>query len=106
MSKYDHETWERSEKANTLNLFDNTDVRTSEAVVYMTQSQYGDWSEGVGTIRASGGDVGGGQRTSSFSAVYDARGNGNGTIAPTLTGDHQNRVTDYTGIIVEKVHDG
>lgn len=32
-------------------------------------------------------------------AVYDARGNGDGTISPTLTGDHQNRVTDYTGIV-------
>lgn len=30
--------------------------------------------------------------------VYDARGNGNGETGPTLTGDHQNRVTDYTAI--------
>jgi DNA (cytosine-5)-methyltransferase 1 len=29
---------------------------------------------------------------------YDARGNGNGQIASTLTGDHQNRITDYTNI--------
>lgn len=33
--------------------------------------------------------------------VYDARGNGSGAISPTLTGDHQNRVTDYTAIVVE-----
>ena len=32
--------------------------------------------------------------------VYDARGNGNGNVAPTMTGDHQNRVTDYTGVVV------
>ena len=31
--------------------------------------------------------------------VFDARDNGNGLIAPTVTGDHNNRVTDYTGII-------
>lgn len=31
-------------------------------------------------------------------AVYDARGNGDGIISPTLIGDHQNRVTDYTAI--------
>ena len=31
-------------------------------------------------------------------AVYDARGNGDGETAPTLTGDHQNRITDYTAI--------
>lgn len=36
--------------------------------------------------------------------VYDARGNGQGIIAPTITGDHQNRVTDYTAIVVE-VHE-
>lgn len=35
-------------------------------------------------------------------AIYDARGNGGGAIAPTITGDHQNRVTDYTAIVVEK----
>lgn len=31
---------------------------------------------------------------------YDARGNGDGTHCPTLTGDHENRVTDYTAAIV------
>lgn len=31
-------------------------------------------------------------------AVYDARGNGDGETCPTITGDHQNRVTDYTAI--------
>ena len=34
------------------------------------------------------------------SVVYDARGNGDGKTAPTLTGDHQNRVTDYTAVCV------
>lgn len=33
--------------------------------------------------------------------ICDARGNGNGEISPTLTGDHQNRVTDYTAIVAE-----
>ena len=31
---------------------------------------------------------------------YDARGNGDGTTAPTITGDHENRVTDYTAVAV------
>ena len=30
--------------------------------------------------------------------VCDARGNGRGGISPTITGDHQNRITDYTAI--------
>lgn len=33
-------------------------------------------------------------------SVYDARGNGDGSIACTITGDHQNRVTDYTALAV------
>lgn len=32
--------------------------------------------------------------------IYDARGNGGGGISPTITGDHQNRVTDYTALVV------
>ena len=34
--------------------------------------------------------------------VYDARGNGDGKIAPTITGDHENRITDYTAIAIER----
>ena len=33
--------------------------------------------------------------------VYDARGNGGGVISPTITGDHQDRITDYTAIVVQ-----
>ena len=33
-------------------------------------------------------------------AVYDARGNGDGQTAPTMTGDHRNRVTDYTALCI------
>jgi DNA (cytosine-5)-methyltransferase 1 len=34
--------------------------------------------------------------------VWDARGNGDGNIAPTITGDHNNRVTDYTTLCVRE----
>jgi DNA (cytosine-5)-methyltransferase 1 len=37
----------------------------------------------------------------SDAAVYDCRGNGDGRIAPNMTGDHQNRVTDYTSIVLD-----
>lgn len=32
--------------------------------------------------------------------VYDARGNGNGEVVSTITGDHENRITDYTAICI------
>lgn len=31
--------------------------------------------------------------------VFDARGNGDGSVPPTMTGDRQNRVTDYTAAV-------
>ena len=33
--------------------------------------------------------------------IYDARGNGNGITSPTMTGDHNSRVTDYTAITLQ-----
>lgn len=32
-------------------------------------------------------------------AVYDARGNGDGQTVSTLTGDYENRITDYTSVL-------
>lgn len=31
--------------------------------------------------------------------ICDARGNGDGQICPTITGDHQDRITDYTAVV-------
>lgn len=59
------------------------------------------WNQGSGA-----GSIGYAEETSPTlnteknPAVYDARGNGDGAISPTLTGDHQNRVTDYTALCV------
>lgn len=33
--------------------------------------------------------------------IFDARGNGDGRTCPTITGDHENRITDYTAITIE-----
>ncbi len=32
--------------------------------------------------------------------VYDSRGNGDGKVVPTLTGDHEDRITDYTAVVI------
>lgn len=39
----------------------------------------------------------------SQSVVYDARGNGTGSVVPRQSGDHASRPTDYTPVVVEKV---
>lgn len=42
----------------------------------------------------------GGDSTKSNIVVYNSRENGSGNIVPNLTGDHENRVTDYTEVCV------
>lgn len=34
---------------------------------------------------------------------YDARGNSDGVTSPTITGDHNSRITDYTSVVIEKI---
>lgn len=50
----------------------------------------------AGTLRAIPGD-------NQQVVVYDARGNGDGETVPTITGDHNNRVTDYTALCCETI---
>lgn len=33
--------------------------------------------------------------------VYDARGNGDGGVCPTITGDHMGHSNDYMAVVVE-----
>ena len=53
-------------------------------------------SEGIGFGEQTAPSLVAGQQA----AVFDARGNEDGNIIPTLTGDHENRVTDYTAVVV------
>lgn len=34
-------------------------------------------------------------------AVFDARGNGDGNIAPTITGNHNSSITDYSAVVLQ-----
>ena len=53
-----------------------------------------------GTIQAKSN---GGQSLNYINPVcYDARRNGDGETACTITGDHQNRITDYTAVAVQE----
>lgn len=82
----------RFNESYTLNTIDR------HAVCYENH-QHGGYREGCGTLRASGGDYGGGSENI---VCYDARGNGDGETSCTITGDHQNQITDYTAVVAEK----
>lgn len=63
----------------------------------------GTQGQGVETDTENGVGSGGFE---SNSVIYDARGNGDGKTAPTVTGDHNNRVTDYSSILVMATQQG
>lgn len=66
-------------------------------VLFEQKGVRGNPAQGAGTKKAPAGALTGGVTES---VVYDARGNGDGKAAHTLTGDHDNRVTDYTRVVV------
>lgn len=58
----------------------------------------------VKTLKSSGGALGfGGDSIVAEPLIFDARGNGDGQTSPTMTGDHNGRVTDYTAIAAQQV---
>lgn len=59
-------------------------------------------SEVAETLRTpSGGDA---TKANLVSLCYDARGNGDGETVSTITGDHENRITDYTALAVQETY--
>ena len=150
MNSQDAETWKADTVANTVNTFENGDVRATGIVLEREKlcgtfdGSAGGKTRSIGYFENGGytecgkspscsprnrmkclnpwdcqskrqyaidgvyrtldaGNCAGGQ---SHGVCYDARGNGDGATVPTLTGDHQNRITDYTSICVERKRDG
>jgi len=69
------------------------------AVLAFAQNQVGEVrsDDVIGTIGTNANASG---RSTPMVLTFDARGNGEGVVANTLSGDHQNRVTDYTAIVL------
>lgn len=58
----------------------------------------------VKALKSSGGTLGcGGDSIVAEPLIFDARSNGDGQTSPTMTGDHNGRVTDYTAIAAQQV---
>lgn len=93
-------------------MYDGQNCQTSYKVTSTLQCKPDDHHIPVVCFKERAGKPGGGKglligKDKSFTLstlldeaiCYDARGNGGGGATPTLTGDHENRVTDYTAIV-------
>ena len=82
--------------ADTLNVYDNTESRTP--IVIAIEGNGARPSHQGGGFRE--GEMFTLNTVDKHAVCYDTRGNGNGYLAPTITGDHENRVTDYTAVLI------
>lgn len=90
--------YEESEVSYTLNAVEQ------HAVAYRKTAHPRTSEEGQGYEEATVADTMNVSDTTEARTpmlVCDARGNGSGEVSPTITGDHQDRVTDYTAICVD-----
>lgn len=87
----------KEEVSYTLNTIDRPAVAYSEAVPVLNDRGGGMMNvtyDITGTLRAA--------EHGHQPIVFDARGNGGNNVVPTITGDHESRITDYTALAVEQ----
>ena len=88
----------QNESVGTISTLSNL-----HKVVYdaSRRHNYEEFGEVSGTVQAHFGTGGGNVPIVCEDQVesYDARGKGNGTVTPSLTGDHERRVSDYTALV-------
>lgn len=87
--------------AHTLNGVDRHGIAIpSHAVCAGFSFGQSEKSRSIGYKEEVSPTIRGGEGGNQKPCVYDARGNGDGETVCTITGDHQNRVTDYTALCV------
>lgn len=103
---YDAQHWGVPQRRKRIYLVADLGGERAGEVLFESESLPGDTSSGgepgkrlAGFVPGSAGNQSRPSERVSWQ-VYDARGNGDGKTACTITGDHQNRVSDYTALAV------
>jgi DNA (cytosine-5)-methyltransferase 1 len=101
----DAQYWGVPQRRKRIALVVDFGGQRAEEILFERTSLSGNPDESIKAWEATPGhsqaSPSGCDRTSE-KVIYDARENGDGKIAPTITGDHENRITDYTAIAIER----
>ncbi len=100
-----HGVYSIPEIANTLTRrYDgspNPDKKQGANIVVAFKAGQGSKAGGIGAQEECSPTLSAAESgTNQVPAVFDARGNGDGKTVPTITGDHESRVTDYTALCI------
>jgi len=107
---FDAQFWGVPQRRRRIALVADFGGSTAPEILFIRKGLSGDYPEsgaqGQGTARTPFKGLNTTKHntlnTIDHHAVFDARGNEGGTISSTLIGDHQNRITDYTTIVLSK----
>lgn len=100
---HDAQYWGVAQRRRRIALVVDFGGLTAPEVLFESKSMSGDINKSyTQRERTSERTIGSITESSEQSYIYDARGNGSGKLASTLTGDHDNRVTDYTNVVLQK----
>lgn len=101
----DAQYWGVPQRRKRIALVADFGGQRAAEILFERTSLSGNSDEGVKAWEATPGSSqaspSGCDRTSE-KVIYDARGNGDGRTCPTITGDHENRITDYTAVAIER----
>ena len=97
---HDAQYWGVAQRRRRIALVCDFGGMSAPEVLFESESVSGDFNpchaQGEGVAETSV------ECTTEADKIWDARGNGNGRLSATLTGDHDNRITDYTNVVVQK----
>lgn len=99
MDAYQHHGYRENDTCGTLTAGQNQTIRGDTPIVIegngSRESHKGDGFKESETMYML--------NTVEQHAVFDARGNGDGKTVNTITGDHENRITDYSAVAVNNL---
>ena len=104
----DAQYWGVPQRRKRIYLVGSFGSNSAEEILFERDSVRRYLTPGRETRKETAADIGNSvaECDSTVGVVYDARGNGDGNTAPTITGDHNNRVTDYTRVVVMATQQG
>lgn len=94
---YDAQYWGVPQRRKRIYLVADFGSERAGEILFEREGVRGDSSESGEAWEGTADNAAGG---AGRIRVYDCRGNGDGCTVPNLTGDHENRVTDYTAVCV------
>ncbi len=96
---FDAQFWGTPQRRRRIALVADFGGQCAPEILFEHKGSDGDFAQSTATWKRITGYTETSPNQSSKVKCYDARGNGDGDISSTITGDHENRITDYTTVV-------